>query len=314
MLNLNGRSLEWKFSELLRFGLLVLLVILFAGTVALPQTADGLSYRAKAGDFLKYETTRKDSRISEREGESFEMTTRRTYNFSLQAEPGDSLLCFVLTVNKLDVVTEGGRGGRGFQPFDLKAAEGKRLRIRMTPQGESPDIAAIDSIPRPERSDRGGDRPGRGRFGNPLNQLRPVFFQLPARAMKVGDSWTEPYRETDQIGGGFFGRFVPDQKVEGKTKYTVLGEEKKQGLTCLHLKVESTYSRSFDSERQGNRISGESEGETSGEVWFAPKEGILVEWVQNDFSEGTTSFSGNTMPNSAESQYSLKLVEWKPKK
>ncbi len=314
MLNLNGRYSEWKFSELLRFGLLVLLVILFAGTEALPQTADGLNYRANAGDFFKYETTRKDSRISEREGESFEMTTRRTYNFSLQAEQSDSLLCFVLTVNKLDVVTEGGRGGRGFQPFDLKAAEGKRLRIRMTPQGENRDITAIDSIPRPERPDRGGDRPGRGRFGNPLNQLRPIFFQLPARAMKVGDSWTEPYRETDQIGGGFFGRFVPDQKVEGKTKYTVMGEEKKQGLTCLHLKVESTYSRSFDSERQGNRISGESEGETRGEVWFAPKEGILVEWVQDDFSEGTTAFSGNTMPSSAESHYSLKLIEWKPKK
>ena len=61
-------------------------------------------------------------------------------------------------------------------------------------------------------------------------------------------------------------------------------------------------------------MSSESEGETKSEVWFAPKEGVLVEYVQDDFNEGTTAFSGRTMPNSNESKFSLKLVEWKPKK
>lgn len=311
---LNGIHSQSKSLGLLKFALPVLFLLLIVTAPSFSQTAAGLIYRANAGDILKYESSRKDIRISEREGESFEMTTRRTYNFQLQAEKTDSLLSFVLTVNKLDVASEGGRGGRGFQPFDLKAAEGKRVRLKITPQGENREITAIDSIPRPEPPDRGGDRPGRARFGNPLNQLRPVFFKLPAKAMKVGDSWTEPYQETDQGGGGFFGRFMPDQKVAGKTKYTVIGEEKKQGLACLHLKVESTYSRSFDSERQGNRISGESEGETKADVWFAPKEGVLVEFVQEDFNEGTTAFSGNTMPNSNESHYTIKLIEWKPKK
>ena len=97
--------------------------------------------------------------------------------------------------------------------------------------------------------------------------------------------------------------------MKGKTKYTVLAEEKKNGLNCLHIKIESTYSRSFEGERRGNKISSESEGETNSEIWFAPKEGILVEYMQDDFSEGTTAFSGRTMPNSNESKYSLKLLE-----
>ncbi|HEX9974909.1 MAG TPA: hypothetical protein VGD14_22835 [bacterium] len=276
------------------------------------QTGQVLTYKASEGDILKYQTTRKDIRSTEREGQSSESTTTRTFDFQLKAEKPDSLLSFVLTINKFDISSEGGRG-RGFQPFDPQAIQGKRVQVKITPQGDQREITAIDSLPVPERPDRGGDRPFPGRRGNPLNQLRINFCQLPAKAMKVGDSWTEPYKDIDQ-SGGFFGRFAQDQKVEGKTTYTVLGEEKKDGLTCLHIKIESTYSRSFEGERQGNKMSSESEGETKSEVWFAPKEGVLVEYVQDDFNEGTTAFSGRTTPSSNESKFGLKLLEWKPKK
>lgn len=294
------------------FILIFLISKIHAPAIAFSQTGYQLIYHTNEGDVLRYESTRQDTRISEREGESFEVTTKRTYNFQLRTEKSDSLLSFVLTVDKLDISSEGGRG-RGFQPFDPKSIQGKRLRIKMTPQGVHREITAIDSIPMAERPDRGGDRPFAGRRGNPLNQLRINFFQLPTKAIKVGDSWTEPYKEIDQPGG-FFSRFAQDQKVEGKTKYTVLGEENKIGLNCLHIKTEATYSRSFEAEREGNKMSSESEGETKSEVWFAPREGVLVEYVQDDFNEGTMAFSGRIMPSSNESKFTLKLLEWKPKK
>lgn len=292
----------------------VLIFLLLSSPNLLAQSVLKLSYQANAGTTLKYASTRQDTRISEREGETSEFTTHRTYVFQLVAEKTDSLLNFILTVDSLSVLSEGGRG-RGPQPFDPTIFSGKRFKLKITPQGETREFTAIDSIPMPASPDRRGDRPFRGPFGNPLNQLRINFFQLPNKAIKVGDSWTEPYKETDASrAGGFFGRFAPDQKVEGTTKYTVLGEEKKQGLTCLHIKIESTYSRSYEGERQGNTISSESEGEIHSDVWFATKEGLLVEYTQNDFNEGTTAFSGRTMPNSNESKFTLKLLEWKPKK
>lgn len=275
------------------------------------QTGQVLTFKANEGDVLKYQSTRKDIRTSEREGQSSEFVTNRSYDFQLKAEKSDTLLSFVLTVNKFDISSEGGRG-RGFQPFDSDAIQGKRARIKITPQGEQKEITAIDSLPVPERPDRGERRFG-GPRGNPANQLSVTLFELPAKAVKVGDSWTEPYKDT-QRGGGFFGRMAQDQEVKGKSKYTVLGEEKKNGLNCLHIKVESTYSRSFEGEMRGNQMSSESEGETTSEVWFAPNEGVLVEFLNDDFSEGTTAFSGRTSPSSNESKYHLKLVEWKPKK
>lgn len=288
------------------------ILIMFSVQNISSQNGTVLTYKVNEGDILKYQSTRTDVRISEREGETFETTTKRTHDFQLQAEKADSLLSFVLTVNKLDISSEGGRG-RGFQPFDPKDIQGKRLRIKITPQGMQREITLIDSIPMPQRGERRGDRGFRGPRDNPLNQLSINLFQLPTKQFKVGDSWNEPYKDANPAGG-FFGRMAQDQKVEGKTKYNVIGEEKKNGLTCLHIKIESTYSRSFEGERQGNKMSSESEGETKSEVWFAPKEGILVEYSQNDFNEGTTAFSGMTMPNSNESKFSLKLLEWKPKK
>jgi hypothetical protein len=289
-----------------------ILLIAFIPAIVTAQLGTTLTYQASEGDILKYESTRQDTRIMERQGESSEFTTKRNYNFQLEAEKTDSLLTFVLTVDKFDISSEGGRG-RGFQPFEPEAIKGKRVRVKIISQGEQREITAIDSIPTPERSERRGNRPGMGRRGNPLNQLSINLFQLPTKPVKVGDSWTEPYKDTNQLGG-FFGRFAQNQEVKGTTKYTVLAEEQKLGLACLHIKIESTYTRSFEGEMRGNKVSSESEGETKSEAWFAPKEGILVEYMQDDFSEGTTAFSGRTMPSSNESKYSLKLLEWKPKK
>ncbi|MCU0645341.1 MAG: hypothetical protein MUC94_13920, partial [bacterium] len=162
------------------------LIAFFILSVPLPaflnaQTVQLLAYKANTGDVLKFESSRKDIRTTEREGESSESTTNRTFNFDLQSEKSDSLLSFVLTTTKLDISSEGGRG-RGFQPIDPQALLGKRVRIKMTPQGEQREITAIDSIPMPERPDRGGDRPFPGRRGNPLDQLRINFFQLPTKA------------------------------------------------------------------------------------------------------------------------------------
>lgn len=283
----------------------------FLSVKAISQTGTELVYKSNEGDILKYQSIRQTTRTSEREGEPFEFNTTRKYDFQLEAEQSDSLLSFVLTINDLDISSEGRRGGR-FQSFDPENIKGKRIQIKISPKGEHRGLAAIDEIPMPERrGGREGDRRGEGR-GNPLEQLRVNFFILPDRPLKVGDSWTEQYKDLASPGS-FFGRFVQNQKVEGKTNYTVLGEEKKNGLSCLHIKIESTYSREAEGEMRGNKVTMEGEGETKAEAWFAPKEGILVELIHDDFFESTTAFSGRTMPSSNESKLTLKLLKWQPK-
>jgi hypothetical protein len=64
----------------------------------------------------------------------------------------------------------------------------------------------------------------------------------------------------------------------------------------------------------GTEMTMEGEGELTEEIWFAFKEGILVEKTSSSFFEGTTAFTGQmsgTMPSTNESTSSVKLVKWK---
>ena len=274
-----------------------------------------LIYKSNEGDVLVYESVRENTRTMERGGETSDFTTKRKYNFQLKTEKVDSLICFELTVNKLESSSEGGRRFRGSR-LDPEKIKGKRVRLKIKPTGELSEITAIDSISFGER--RGGDN-NRGRRpgsrGNPVNQLRVAFFQTPDKPIKLGDSWTEDYQEPAQLDASFRGRFSQERKVGGKSKYTFVGEEKKNGLDCFHIKVESEYSRESHGSMRGNAVNSEGEGESKADVWFAYEEGILVEYTQSDFYEGTTAFSGEmnrTMANSNESKATLKLVKWEP--
>jgi len=277
---------------------------------------DKLTYKSNKGDVLVYESVRENIRTMERGGETADFTTTVKYDFQLKTEKVDDLICFELTVNKLETSSEGGRGfgGRGLDPEKIK---GKRARIKIKPNGEFSEITAIDSIEVPERR-RGDNNRGRrfGRRGNPVNRLRVNFFQLPDKSIKVGDSWSEDYKDPAREAGGFMGRFSQDRKVDGKSKYTILGEEEKNGLNCFHIKIESEYSIESKGEMRGNEFNTEREGESTTEVWFAVKEGILVEYRHDDFSESTTAISGEmnrTMASSSETKSTLKLVKWSPK-
>lgn len=273
-----------------------------------------LIYKSNEADVLVYESVRENTRTMERGGETMDFTTKRKYDFQLKTEKVDDLICFELTVNKLESSSEGGRRFRESR-LDPEKIIGKRVRIKIKPTGEHSEITAIDSITFEQRSgqrDR-GRRPGSR--GNPVNQLRVAFFQLPDKPIKVGDSWTEDYKEPAQADAGFSGRFSQERKVEGKSKYTVVGEEEKNGLNCFHIKVESEYSRESHGSMRGNNVNSEGEGESTADVWFAYKEGILVEYTQSDFYEGTTAISGEmnrTMANSNKSKSTLKLVKWEP--
>ncbi|MBC8180667.1 hypothetical protein H8E88_06030 [candidate division KSB1 bacterium] len=274
-----------------------------------------LSYKSNEGDVLIYESVRKNTRTMERGGETSDFTTTRKYDFQLKTEKVENLICFELTVNKLETSSEGGRGFRGSQ-LDPEKIKGKRARIKIKPSGEFIEITAIDSISVGERRGRDNNRSRRPRRrGNPVNQLRIAFFQLPDKQIKVGDSWTEDYKEPARDAGGFMGRLSQDRKVDGKSKYTVIGEEDKNGLNCYHIKVESEYSIESQGSMRGNEFNTEREGESTADIWFAYKEGILVEYTQSDFSESTTAISGEmnrTMASSGESKSTLKLVKWNP--
>jgi len=275
-----------------------------------------LQYKARKGEVLQYKSTSESVRAMDRGEQIFEMTSTRDFAFSLEAEEPGDLLGFVLTIDNIKTKFEGGMGNRD---TDMSGYKGKRIHVKVTSLGEQKEITAIDSLPVSEArgNRRGGRGMGGGRRRNRAAQFGVGFFQLPDKEVGVGDSWTETKKDTVRPGGGG-GGFGMNQIEERTTKYTVVGEEKKKGMECLQIKAESTYSREGYGTMGDNEMSSEFDGESTAEVWFAPEEGLLVEYITTDFSEGTMAFSGGdrggTMSSISESKGTLKLVKWKKKK
>jgi hypothetical protein len=303
----------------------VVIVLLIAGSVATAQ--DKLVYKTDPGSLYEYVFTSDYYSARDRGGEIMESTTERKGSYKLVSESSDTVLTFISTIGKMTIKSEGGRGSRS---QDLSGYEGKRIKIVVTPSGVEREPSEIDSLPRPQfRGRGGGNRQGnRGGGGNrprprfnPAGQFAVGFFALPAKTVSVGDKWTEKYKGQAPPSRGGMGRSMRfgggTAEEAGEKKYEVLGKEKKMGLNCYHLKVTNPYTSESYREFGENTMSSEGEGERVWEVWFAPKEGVLVELSYEDFNETTMAMSGQrsgTYPSVSETKRILKLKKYKPAK
>ena len=191
--------------------------------------------------------------------------------------------------------------------MDFGDIKGKKVRWITTPNGVGRDIVTIDSLPTPKMGDRSMEVDAKS--GSAVQ-----VFKIPGKQMKIGDTWTEAKLDTNthtDTTRQSTRTYINDSKA----KYTVLSEDTKMGLSCLHIQVDTDYSTRSWGTMRGSEISSEGSGETTSHAWFAYKEGILVEYNTETFYEGTTAFSGQmnmTSPNTNESTNSLKLVKWTP--
>jgi hypothetical protein len=288
----------------------------FTGVSADTENGENLIYKANTGDVYKYEIHFTSIRSSERGGQTSEMSTTRNVIFTLEKEKDNDPLSFILKTDYAESYMESPRGGR---EMDMTYLEGKRIRFQITPKGELHEVTPIDSISMPQRGEgrRGDAQRGRrvqGRERNPAAMLGIRFFRLPDRPLQVGDSWTETRHDTTGPGNE---RLSQKRIEERKTTYSVVGIEDRMGFSCLHIKVQTTYIRESYGTRGGVEMNSEGEGEVKADIWFATKKGILVEYTTADFYEGTTAFSGersSTTPTMNETEMTLKLIEYLPKK
>lgn len=270
------------------------------------ETGYILSYRPTVGDVYHYEKTMAGVNSMERMGQSFESTSSQTYIFQLETEKIDTVISFIVTV---DTIGYSFGGLQGSQAMDFGDIKGKKVRGIMTPNGVGRGMVPIDSLPTPKMRDRPME-------GDAKGWLTIQLFKVPDRPIKIGVTWTEAKLDTNthtDTTRQTTRTFINDSK----TKYTVLGEEPKVGLSCLHIQMDVEYSTQSWGTMRGSEISSEGSGETTSHAWFAYKEGILVEYNTETFYEGTTAFSGQmnmTSPNTNESKNSLKLVQWIPVK
>ena len=267
-----------------------------------PEQGVLVSLHPENGKNFKYEITSDITSTMERNGRSFDNIQKFYMSYTLTAEKPDSFVNFIFIA---DTGYISFRYGKNKRDIDMSAIFGKRIKISFTPKGKflSKKTTPIDSIPKPEK--------GRRRFGlKPTNFIRTGFFELPEKRFKKGESWTET--KTDTIVNNDTTRnYHSENIINYENTYTVLGFEEKAGKMCVHIKIESDFTRDMTTTGKNMNSSSEEEGESTTEVWFAYNLGMPVEIQINSFAEGTRAFSGqysSTMPFSRETKQTVKLV------
>ena len=172
---------------------------------------------------------------------------------------------------------------------------GKRTRFTMSAAGKKLNSVILDSVKL-----SGVMAQVSGGRQNTFN-----LIELSGKEMKAGESWTSNKVDTmNQAGGKLM--------VTSATTYTVGNEVDTLGYKCVRLMTKGKASIKGEGAQMGAKLFFEGEGPTSGVVYFAPKEGLLVAMTADNDMEMTIAVTGPqnmTIPQTTATKTSLVLVK-----
>jgi hypothetical protein len=155
-------------------------------------------------------------------------------------------------------------------PFGIA---GKRAKDFVSRYGKTVKTTTIDSVAIPMN------------LGIRRVSGSTAFTDFGENAVKVGDSWDRTKTDTvDQMGGKMV--------VTSKITYTLLGSVDTLGYDCHKISTKGTTSFEGKGISMGMNMFIEGTGTVSGTVYFAPKEGMLVQSETSSQQKLTATMTG----------------------
>lgn len=172
---------------------------------------------------------------------------------------------------------------------------GKRTRFTMTAAGKKISSTVIDSV----------------KLSGVMAQVSGgrqntfTLIELSDKEIKAGESWTTNKVDTINQAGGTL-------MLTSSTTYTVGSEVDTLGYKCVRLITKGKTALKGEGTQMGAKLFFEGEGPTTGVVYFAPKEGLLVAMTTDSDLEMTIAVTGPqnmTIPQTTATKTSLVLVK-----
>jgi len=190
-------------------------------------------------------------------------------------ETEEGLLDIATTVDKINFLPHGPTYGAAYKREEI---EGNTQHVKINLLGRVTEADVLPHIGSSAFWRDGHDGPPLD-FYNVMIMLNPRF---PLAFLDVGESWEVEEQielglaEALPVAGVMQLHYELEMTVEQKIKYTLLDFVQKKGCRCARVgfKAEFTTDGVLYDAHTGSYMQGN--GESSGELYFAPKEGILV--------------------------------------
>ncbi len=153
------------------------------------------------------------------------------------------------------------------QDADLSESIGTSLILETGERGENPNLTNVKDLPVPE--------------GNPVPLsvgLMGLVIELPDKPVKINDTWTSIQKLDFETAVG---------TVTSETNYnfTLAGTEQKNGFDCVKITGKAEGKSTGSAVAQGMDFDMEIEDNSTFTIFFAHKEGVIVELEGNTNSE-----------------------------
>lgn len=172
---------------------------------------------------------------------------------------------------------------------------GKRMKLVVTKYGKTINATPIDSFPQSRMMGA----------GEATARLKRLFFELPAKGVSVGDTWTRTDADTvEQMGG----RILVTSTIE----YKATGTENVSGRNCLKVTSTGKYSLEGKGTQMGTEYFVSGQGKTEGAFFFAPEEGLMIAAESTNDQESTIAVTGQqnmTIPQTQNIKSKVTLVQ-----
>lgn len=162
----------------------------------------------------------------------------------------------------------------GSDSTDFSELVGQKVTFVLLPNGKVEEYEGFDSLP--EITSPGGDELNEETY---ILGVKTTFPLLPDKPVKFGDTWTDNQVMDIPQGGNFL-------KLENDITYTLIEETQMEGFDCLKIEMKGVSRISGDFEQEGMALYIERETISTGTLYFAYKEGMLISGVSESIGEG----------------------------
>lgn len=259
-----------------------------------PKTALALQYWMPENQVLKYQTSAKQTQIIEVMGQSVEVETEKTIEFSVKSKGlKENNLLLEVTIDSMSIKITSPQGD--LSP-DQSTVIGKSFDMTLSILGKEMDLSGADSI----KYDLG---PGDKRSISA--DFQALFPNLAGRPVKIGDTWTTKDTITEKSDNG-------EVRINLESVNTLEGFETVNGLECVKITAEVTGTLGGEGYEQGMDLTFKGEIKGTDTWYFAYMKGIFVKMITDVSTEGTITTSGAqsmTIPMTQEMKIEVKLIK-----
>ena len=261
-----------------------------------PKTGLILVYRLEPGQTLRYHTSSTQNATQEMMGQSMNIQTNSTSDYTVTGNGRDAQknILTTVTIDTIGIVTTDPQGER---TVDLTPIIGKSFGLTLSSLGKEMVFSGTDSLQVEFGPMGGGTRNAQSFFRNP-------FPDLPENPVTIGSTWTTRDEQVEPQSG-------MEITITTQTTNILDGFETIDGTECLRIKSQATGTLDGTGEQMGMSMTLEGDLEASSTWYLTYKKGVFVKATSNSFMEGTVMVSGQTnmtIPITQESKAEVRLV------